>query len=273
MSDRNHGARDYLLGHSDDELQRLERQGDLFSEPTNDVLRRAGIRPGMRVLDLGCGAGDVTLALARMVGPSGSVAGIDTSADAIAKANARLSAAGLHHAVCREAGVMDVDAAGYDAVVGRFILMHLPDRLTLLRRLKETAAPGTVVVFIEMDISSSAMVPPAPIFDDAVAAICAVYRLRGAEPDMGSRLFGAFRDAGFEPALRGSCRVEGGVLGAPVFEYLAQSVAALAPAMRQAGVLPATVDPATFRSELAAAANATDRCVCYPRLVGAWAIS
>ena len=51
----------YALGYSDDEFRRLERQGDYYRDLTEDVLVRAGIGPGMRVLDLGCGVGDVAL--------------------------------------------------------------------------------------------------------------------------------------------------------------------------------------------------------------------
>ncbi len=78
MSDSSHRA-EYILGHSDDELARLERQSLFFAEPTADVLQRAGLKPGMQVLDVGCGVGDVTLEAARMIGPEGSVIGIDKS--------------------------------------------------------------------------------------------------------------------------------------------------------------------------------------------------
>ena len=54
---------EYLLGHDDDELQRLEGQARALARPTQTILTLAGIEPGMRVLDLGTGAGDVALAL------------------------------------------------------------------------------------------------------------------------------------------------------------------------------------------------------------------
>lgn len=54
------GAGSYILGHSEREMERLQRQGEIFAEATEDVFQRAGIRPGMRVLDVGCGVGDVS---------------------------------------------------------------------------------------------------------------------------------------------------------------------------------------------------------------------
>jgi SAM-dependent methyltransferase len=261
----------YLLGHSEGEIARLERQASLFAEATDDGLRRAGLNSGMRVLDLGCGAGDVTIAAARIVGPTGAVVGVDASSDAVAMANRRLAAEAMAHARCVEGDVFTVDVKGYDAIVGRFLLMHLPDPTVLLARFRRDAAPGTIVAFLEMDVSSASIVPAMPIFAAGVKAVCDVYRAGGAEPDMGSRLFKTFRAAALVPLLRGSCRVVGGD-DPHVFDYLAWSVASLAPAMRAAGVDLGDIDPATFRDRLAAEAAKTDYCVSYPRFVCAWAV-
>src|SRR5437899_2866565 len=79
----------YTLGHSEDEFVRLSRQArilDLFSEP---LLRRAGIEPGMHVLDVGCAAGDLSFLAANLVGASGQVVGVDRSSEALATARAR----------------------------------------------------------------------------------------------------------------------------------------------------------------------------------------
>ena len=70
-------SQDYPLGYSEREARRLADQGALLEELTADVLRRAGLRQGMRVLDLGCGVGDVSFLAARMVGAGGAVLGID----------------------------------------------------------------------------------------------------------------------------------------------------------------------------------------------------
>ena len=87
-------ARPYALGYSDDEFKRLERQGGYYRDLTEDVLVRAGIGPGMRVLDIGCGVGDVSLIAGRLVGPTGSVLGVDRSSEAIETAARRTAQAG-----------------------------------------------------------------------------------------------------------------------------------------------------------------------------------
>ena len=69
-------------------------KGRLLHDLTEDVLRRAGIGPGVRVLDIGCGVGDVSLLAGKLVGPTGLVLGVDRSADSIDIAQRRATEAG-----------------------------------------------------------------------------------------------------------------------------------------------------------------------------------
>src|SRR5919199_409878 len=70
----------YIVGRTEHETQRLHRQGQLYGPLTRRLFMVAGIGPGMRVLDVGSGAGDVSLLLADLVGAAGTVVGIDTNA-------------------------------------------------------------------------------------------------------------------------------------------------------------------------------------------------
>lgn len=79
----------YVLGHVDREVRRLLLQGRLYDDYTTYVLQLAGLRPGMRVLDIGCGPGDVSFIASRLVGPTGRVLGVDASSDIIEFARAR----------------------------------------------------------------------------------------------------------------------------------------------------------------------------------------
>lgn len=85
----------YILGDSEGELRRLVDQSRFIGELTEQVLRRAGIEQGMSVLDCGCGAGDVSFLVARLVGPSGRIVGIDRSMAGIELARSRAAEAGL----------------------------------------------------------------------------------------------------------------------------------------------------------------------------------
>lgn len=118
---------EYVLGHSETELRRLEEQGHFFSDLTKHVFRQAGLGEGMHVLDVGSGAGDVSLLAGKLVGPSGHVVGVDRSEEAVAMANARAQASGARHVrfVGGDAATMEFESK-FDAVVGRLVLMYHP---------------------------------------------------------------------------------------------------------------------------------------------------
>ena len=116
----------YLFGHSAGETDRLLRQARLFGSDTRRLLEDAGIAAGMQVLDVGSGAGDVSLILADMVGASGSVLGVDINAELLETARARTDAAGLRNVTFTVGDVASVALDGdFDAVVGRCVLFSL----------------------------------------------------------------------------------------------------------------------------------------------------
>ena len=85
----------YILGHSQREVQRLIYQAAILRPITERLLRSVKLESGMRVLDLGCGAGDVSMLVAELVGSKGSVVGIDQNRDVLTLAAERARAAGL----------------------------------------------------------------------------------------------------------------------------------------------------------------------------------
>jgi len=148
VNNPNKQDRVYVLGHSAEELNRLIDQARLFGELTEDVFVRAGIGPGMRVLDVGCGAGDVSFLLARMVGPSGEVVGVDRSEEAVAMATARAQAMGLSQVSFSQGELEDISLdQPVDAAVGRFVLMYSPDPSVSLRRIAANVRTGGIVAF------------------------------------------------------------------------------------------------------------------------------
>ena len=118
----------YALGHSEQELERLSRQAEVFEPFTHQLLQQAGISTGMRVLDVGCGAGDVAFLVADLVGSTGGVVGVDRAAEAIQRATMRAQARHLENVKFLEGDPTKMQFDGpFDAVVGRLILMYYPD--------------------------------------------------------------------------------------------------------------------------------------------------
>src|SRR5262249_12137654 len=133
----------YALGYTDGEQERLIRQAGIIAPITERLFREAGIGRGQRVLDLGSGMGDVAMLVARLVGPLGEVVGIEPDANSIACANARVAAAGFRNVSFLNTDVNDiVSSKPFDAAVGRFILMFLPDPVSVLRSAVRLVRPG-----------------------------------------------------------------------------------------------------------------------------------
>ena len=94
MSQEDQG-RVYTMGRTDEETNRLIAQSRLYDTNTRRMLEEAGARPGMKVLDVGTGAGDIAIMAAEMVGPGGAVIGLDQNPAILDTARARARAAGL----------------------------------------------------------------------------------------------------------------------------------------------------------------------------------
>jgi 2-polyprenyl-3-methyl-5-hydroxy-6-metoxy-1,4-benzoquinol methylase len=187
----------YVLGHADAEVQRLLLQGRLYDGHTEYALRLAGLREGMRVLDIGCGPGDVSFIAARIVGPSGSVLGVDAAEDVIEIANARAHHQDSVNVGFQHCAVDQIAAdARFDAVIGRLILMHLPDPVAALRQLAGLVRPGGLIAFSENDITATHTAPMIPEFQAIIDSITQSFQVMGLHPAFGTTLHSVFQRAG-----------------------------------------------------------------------------
>lgn len=140
----------YALGNTQAEHERLSRQAAMLAPFTAHAFRSAGIQSGDRVLDIGSGAGDVSILLAEIVGSSGSVLGIERSSASVAYARGRVSRAGLRNITFVEADVNEITSdAMFDAAAGRFILEFVPEPAVVLRGVAQRVRPGGVLAFLE----------------------------------------------------------------------------------------------------------------------------
>lgn len=269
----NRAPNDYALGHNHEELQRLIGQSRFLGELTEELLRAAGIGPGMRVLDVGCGAGDVSFLAATLVGRDGSVIGVDRSADAIVLAKRRAADVGLANVSFVTQDLQELGTeARFDAIIGRLVLMYFPEPAAILRQLAGLLVPGGVMAFHEFDVDAATSEPHLPLLARSIARVSEALRAANAEPRMGLRLAQVFRQAQL-PTPRMIAHARIGTAADPgSFHQIAGISRTLLPVMEKKGIATAAeVDVDTLAARLQRAAQAADATVVSPLFVGAWA--
>jgi 2-polyprenyl-3-methyl-5-hydroxy-6-metoxy-1,4-benzoquinol methylase len=176
------GDSNYVLVHVEAEIRRLLLQARLHDDFTEHALRLAGLRPGMRVLDIGCGPGDVAFLAARLVGPSGTVLGVDAAAEIIELARTRAAERGLDNVSFEPTAIADISVdEPVDAVIGRLILMHLPDPVATLRHLAAMVRRGGLIAVFESDITAAGSRPELPLWRTVKDAIAEAFLGAGAD--------------------------------------------------------------------------------------------
>jgi len=265
----------YPLVHSDSELERLVEQGCFYGELTERLLFAAGIQTGMRVLDVGCGAGDVSFLLGLLVGPRGAVVGLDRSAPAIALAQRRAQHAGLDNVTFAQSELCDFPSPQlFDAAVGRFVLMYQTDPVSTCRHVAHQVRRGGIVAFQEMDCSRwpPARFPGSPLLARLSECFEKTYLGTGAEMQMGMKLPSVFAQAGLPvPQTRVESRLVASP-DSPYYRLVAEFYRTLLPAMEGLGVTTASeIDVETLEERLRAEIRAFGTVVMTPPLVGAWA--
>ena len=192
----------YVLGVSDKEIERLNIQSSLFEKETIHTLNFAGIREGMRCLDLGCGIGHTSLLMSNLVGKSGSVVGLDISEDNIDICKKKLSdnINNLEFVVGDLLNDMTIlKDSSFDFVYSRFLFQHLSDpRKAPAQILKVTNREGMIAVE-ELDHGLWLSYPPDPNLRRLRKAYLDLLKIHGSDPFIARKLYRIFLDTGLKP--------------------------------------------------------------------------
>jgi SAM-dependent methyltransferase len=247
---------DYVLGHSDFEIERLKLQAAALAGITRRLIGECDIQPGMRVLEIGCGAGDVSMLLAEAVGPSGLVVAIDREARAVETTRSRAEVAGHRNIEAIVAIDDDIPVARpFDAALSRYVLVHQRDPVAMIQRAASAVRPGGIVAFHEVVIyqpNRLLSLPSVALFDQVASAMNAAFVATIPSPDVGARLVACFSEAGLpSPHLIFECVI--GDSSSLIVRWLALTYRSMLPHIARLGLEPASVgDPETLAERLEA---------------------
>lgn len=197
------GNGEYVLATGSAAVRRLLMLHEIYAPAGRRILSQAGLTPGMRVADLGCGIGATTAMLAEMVGPSGSVTGVDANAAQIEQAGALCRSQGFANTTFQHADACAtrLPRASFDLVYCRFLLLHLPEPDNCLREMRELLKPDGILVVEDGDIASAGSFPPT-VLDSGADLFVRLGPRRGVNYSLARNLYHLIRAAGFpEPDI------------------------------------------------------------------------
>jgi ubiquinone/menaquinone biosynthesis C-methylase UbiE len=196
---------EYVLGTGHDEAIRLGLQHRLWSASAHELWERCAIRPGMTVMDVGCGPGHATMDLAQLVGPTGRVIAIDESASFLKQLHDETRSRKLSNVERILGDVQELDKVlpgkgGYvDIAYARWVFCFLARPEDLVRHLARVVrVGGAVAVQDYFNYESMTLAPRREVFTKVIAAVAASWRAQGGDPDIVARLPAMLRRHGFE---------------------------------------------------------------------------
>lgn len=247
---------------------RLAVLAGVLAPTTERHLDRAGSLAGLTAIDVGCGGGDVTFALAERVGPKGQAVGIDLDEEKLGWARVEAQTLGLGHVrfeACDVTQAWPVPEA--DLVYARFILTHLRQPLDLLAQAKQALKPGAMILVEDIDIAGRFSYPENTALNGASDLYIDLSRRRGGDPLIGRRLGLLLEEAGFHDV--GTTVVQPFSRQGGAKDVAALTFAAISDGLKAEGLASAE-DIARISREIEDFNRRPDTIVSMPRIFQAW---
>jgi ubiquinone/menaquinone biosynthesis C-methylase UbiE len=191
-------ADQYFLGHGPAEQRRLQRQAEQLAGEAAWLLDRVGPLEGRRAVELGTGPRGYLDALSERVGWTGTVVGVERSADAVALARLLVARRGLANVqlLHGDARSTRLPGASFDLAIARLVLVNVPRPEQIVAEAVRLTRPGGTVAFHEADALSEACDPPHPAWTRLRDLLNRYAALNDIDPFVGRRLPRLLRDAG-----------------------------------------------------------------------------
>ena len=192
---------DYALVLSDAELQRYRMMAERARVEEADAWHEAGIVPGARVADVGCGPGAALVAMAGVVGSDGAVHGVDGDPHAVEIAHELIAQSGLPNAAASVGAADDtgLERGAWDVVVMRHVLAHNGGReQAIVQHLASLVRPGGCVYLVDVEMTAVRMLQVEPEALELHERYVGFHRARGNDPQVGLRLGMLLAGAGLD---------------------------------------------------------------------------
>jgi len=182
-----------------EELARLKMQATVALETEKKAWERAGLKPGMQVLDLACGPGFTSCELAKTIG-EGHVTGVDINEELIAIAHQAQASENVHNASFTTGNLYELALPDnhFDFVYARFLFQHLDRPQAALEQILRVLKPGGILCVLDIDDNWTSFAPESDAFIRFIRKAGAGQKRKGGNRLIGSQLYGLLRTAGFQ---------------------------------------------------------------------------
>jgi 2-polyprenyl-3-methyl-5-hydroxy-6-metoxy-1,4-benzoquinol methylase len=189
----------YILATGGRDVKRLRLLHEVYGPGTEALFHRVGLRAGQRVVEIGCGSGNIACWVAQQIAPSGSVMALDIASDQIEQARQQAQIRNLRNIEFQVADAYSprLPEGSFDLVYCRLVLSHLTRPAVALAAMRRLARPGGLVVCEEIDIGCWRCDPPAAAMTRFFALHAALGERRGENFCLGASLHRLFHEVGF----------------------------------------------------------------------------
>lgn len=191
----------YILGSDKKEFARLKLQSAIFEKETLQTLKLAGIKPGMRCLDLGCGTGHTSFLITELVGMKGKVVGLDVNRDSISICKKKAVVKDVNNVKFVVGDVYDtkLENSSFDFVFSRFLFQHLTDPKKVLKEMLRLTAREGIIATEELDHGLWLSYPPDPNLEKLRRVYVKLLKLSGSDPFVARKLYKLFLETSLKP--------------------------------------------------------------------------
>jgi len=177
---------------------RLDVLSSVMDHATTALLFRAGVAPGDRCVDVGCGGGNVSRRLAGLVGPRGTVLGVDLDLEVVALARDDVERDELMNVRFHVGDATSIPGGPYDVAYSRFLLSHVGDPAAVVSAMVASLAPGGLMIVEDTHFSGNFCYPDSAAYRRLGELARETVRRRGGNADIGPALPSLLRAAGIE---------------------------------------------------------------------------